>query len=82
MFEVQVSGNIDSALTKLRHVRNTWNADLFLVVNSEKDSERASYLLNGSFHEIRDNTLVIDAIDIEELLTLKRQFEDLERRLR
>jgi len=54
VFEVQVGGNLDSALTKLKHARNSWNADLFLVTNRTKDADKAAYLLGGSFHEISE----------------------------
>ena len=82
VFEVQVSGNLDSALTKLKHARDLWNADIFLVVVSSKDAEKAEYLLSGSFHEIADKTTILKGREVYEMLIYKDKYGAIERRMR
>ncbi|MFW9889689.1 MAG: hypothetical protein ACFFER_15985 [Candidatus Thorarchaeota archaeon] len=82
VFEVQVSGNLESALTKLKHARDLWNADVFLVVTSSKDAEKARHLLGGSFHEMASKTTIIMGSEVYEMLTYKDKFSEFEDRLK
>lgn len=81
VFEVQVGGSLDSALTKLKHARDLWNSDVFLVVTSAKDAEKAEYLLSGSFHEIADKTAILKGREVYEMLVYKQRFGDIEKRM-
>lgn len=67
VFEVQISGSVDSALTRLKHAHDTQRSQLFLVISDERDQRFAGKRLSGSFHEILD---IINIIGIGELQTL------------
>ena len=82
VFEVQVSGNIDSALTKLKHASDLWSSDIFLIVINSKDAEKAEYLLTGSFHEIASKTTILRGEEVYEMLTFKTKYGDIEKRMK
>ena len=82
VFEVQVSGNIDSALTKLKHARDLWSSDVFLIVTKSKDAEKAEYLLSGSFHEIASKTTILRGREVYEMLAFKEKYGDVENRMK
>jgi hypothetical protein len=67
VFEVQISGSVDSALTRLKHAYDTQRSQLFLVIADERDQRFAGKRLSGSFHEILD---IITIIGTGELQTL------------
>jgi hypothetical protein len=67
VFEVQISGSVDSALTRLKHAYDTQRSQLFLVISDERDQRFAGKRLSGSFHEILD---IITIIGTGELQTL------------
>lgn len=69
VFEVQISGSVDSALTRLKHAYDTQRSKLFLVIADERDTRFAGKRLSGSFHEILD---VITIVGVGEL---KRLYE-------
>ena len=74
VFEVQDKGSVDSALAKLQHARDMWKPKMFLIVTGEKDRKKIEALLQpfmqGTFHGIRKDTIVLMAEDIEEIYTL------------
>ena len=80
VFEVQRKGILDSALAKLKHAYDIWNADLFLVITEPKDKDKARFLLAGSFHEIGDVTALMQPEEIKELYESKKRFRELEKR--
>lgn len=63
VFEVQVRGKVESALTKLKHAYDVQRSRPVLVVSDERDQHRAQELiaphLAGSFHEIADAVVVL-----------------------
>jgi len=65
-FEVQIKGNFYEALTKLKHAFDKWNCTLMLVT-TEKYEKEATQLLEGSFHEMREKTKIINWRKIEKL---------------
>jgi hypothetical protein len=67
VFEVQISGSVDSALTRLKHAYDAQRSRPFLVIADERDTRFAGKRLSGSFHEILD---VITIIGIGELKQL------------
>ncbi len=67
VFEVQVSGSVDSALTRLKHAYDTQRSQVFLVISDERDQRFADKRLSGSFHEI---LAIITIIGMGELQTL------------
>jgi hypothetical protein len=58
-FEVQMGGNFYEALTKLKHAWDKWNSKPFLVT-TDKYASQAKSLLEGSFHEMRDDARIVD----------------------
>lgn len=79
-FEVQIGGDIYHAMAKLKHAHDIWNSKIFLIV-TEKDVGKASELLTGTFHEIRERIRIIEAQKINELFKLKKAYRDFESQL-
>jgi putative lipoic acid-binding regulatory protein len=79
VFEVQHKGNIDAALVKLKRAFDTSRSKLFLVVASERDTERARRAVSldqrGGFHEIN---LAATIISFEQLRQLHRALTSVE----
>jgi hypothetical protein len=73
VFEVQRRGNVDAALAKLKRAYDAQRSKPFLVVASERDTNRAARQLSeariGPFHEIGRVTTVIS---FEQLRRLHR----------
>jgi len=71
VFEVQDKGAVDAALAKLQHARDIWRPKLFLVITGEKDRKKVDMLLKpfleGTFHGISHDTMVITAEVIDEM---------------
>ena len=63
VFEVQHKGNIDAALVKLKRAFDTSRSKIFLVVATERDTERARRSISldqtGGFHEINSAATII-----------------------
>jgi hypothetical protein len=72
VFEVQISGSVDSALTRLKHAYDAQRSQPFLVIADERDERFAGRRLGGSFHEIYD---VITIIGVGELKQLHEAFK-------
>jgi hypothetical protein len=64
VFEVQISGSVDSALTRLKHAYDAQRSRPFLVIADERDKRFAGKRLTGSFHEIWE---IITVIGVGEL---------------
>lgn len=69
VFEVQIGGNLELALTKLKHAWDKWNSFPYLVTTDE-DAPRAQSLLEGSFHEMGHIARVVDWRDVARLYDL------------
>ncbi|HEX8367005.1 MAG TPA: winged helix-turn-helix domain-containing protein [Pyrinomonadaceae bacterium] len=52
IFEVQSKGNIDSAFAKLKRAHDAQRTKPFLVLASERDTNRAKQSLEREFHEL------------------------------
>lgn len=67
-FEVQDKGNLDSALVKLKHAKDIWRCQLFLIVTREHDRARLDRVLerhlSGAFHEISSLIKVLTPEDV------------------
>lgn len=74
VFEVQISGSVDSALTRLKHAYDAQRSRLFLVIADERDKRFAGKRLTGSFHEIWEVVELIGVGELQRLYeTLKAQ---------
>jgi predicted RNA-binding protein len=80
VFEVQIGGNLEQALTKLKHAWDKWNSIPYLVTTDE-DAAKARSLLEGSFHEMAHVAKVIDWRDIARLYELTNQAYELRSRI-
>jgi hypothetical protein len=67
VFEVQIAGNVDSALTRLKQAYDTQRSKLFLVIADERDRRFAGKRLSGSFHEILEIVTVIGTGELQKL---------------
>jgi hypothetical protein len=67
VFEVQVAGSVDSALTRLKHAYDAQRSRLFLVIADERAASFAGRRLTGSFHEIWEVVTVIGAGELKRL---------------
>lgn len=67
VFEVQISGSVDSALTRLKHAYDAQRSRPFLVIADERDKRFAGKRLTGSFHEIWEVITVIGAGELQRL---------------
>ena len=77
VFEVQISGSVDSALTRLKHAYDAQRSRPFLVVAGERDRRFAGKRLTGSFHEIWDIITVIGVGELQRLYDALKANEDL-----
>ena len=77
VFEVQIAGSVDSALTRLKHAYDAQRSRLFLVVADERSERFAGRRLTGSFHEIWDAITVIGIGELERLFQSLKSQKDL-----
>lgn len=84
VFEVQHHGQLDKALSALKHARDIWRASLFLIVTEERDRQKATQLvrpmLAGLYHEIRASTVILTADDVRRLHSAIIEFRDVMQR--
>jgi hypothetical protein len=72
VFEVQIGGNYYEALSKLKHSWDKFNSKLVLVT-TEKFEKKVDDLLDGSFHEIREQIRIVNWKRIDELYQAARK---------
>lgn len=81
VFEVQRKGNLDAALAKLKRAYETQRSKPFLVVTSERDTNRAHRQLSlretGPFHEIGAVTTLLSFEQLHRLHRALSSVEDL-----
>lgn len=79
VFEVQRKGNVDAALAKLKRAYDAQRTRPFLVVSSERDTNRAEMQMSrervGAFHEIGG---VATILSFEQLRRLHRALTSVE----
>src|SRR5262245_48372127 len=81
VFKVQISGSVDSALTRLKHAYDAQRSRPFLVIAGERDRRFAGKRLTGSFHEIWDIITVIGVGELQRLYESMKANQDLIGRL-
>lgn len=80
VFEIQVSGNVYQALSKLKHAYDLWNSHIFIVA-TESERDKVNSLLSGTFHEINNRIEFIELKQVEELYKRKKSYKDFEKEL-
>ncbi len=78
VFEIQVGGDLQHAIGKLKHAYDKWNSNIVLALRPE-DVPKAESLLSGTFHEIRGKTKLAELSKVLELYRLKKQLRSLEK---
>lgn len=64
VFEVQSKGNIDSAFAKLKRAHDAQRSKVFLLLASERDTNRARQSLQREFYELADFLTIISFTEI------------------
>jgi hypothetical protein len=81
VFEVQHKGNIDAAMAKLKRAYEAQRSKPFLIVASERDTNRAnrnmSQARTGAFHEIGRATKILSFEQLNRLHRALTSVEDL-----
>jgi len=81
VFEVQRKGNIDGALAKLKRAYEAQRSKPFLIVASERDTNRAQKQLSlartGAFHEIGRVTTILSFTQLRRLHRALTSVEDI-----
>lgn len=81
VFEVQHKGNIDAALAKLKRAYEAQRSKPFLIITSERDTNRAqksmSLARTGAFHEIGRVTTILSFEQLRRLHRALTSVEDL-----
>jgi len=81
VFEVQHKGNIDAAMAKLKRAYEAQRSKPFLIVASERDTNRANKSMSqartGAFHEIGRATVILSFEQLNRLHRALTSVEDL-----
>lgn len=80
VFEVHIHGNLEEALTKLKHARDLWNSKPVLVTTREMVN-KAKEIASGAFHEIYDELKIISVDEISDLYKKKQEYKTIESKL-
>ena len=80
VFEVHIHGNLEEALTKLKHARDIWNSKPILVTKREMIRE-ARNIASGAFHEIYDELKILSIDEIVDLYRKKNEYKVVESKL-
>lgn len=75
VFEVQIAGSVDSALTRLKQAYDTQRSQPFLVIGDERDVAFARKRMKGSFHELQRYVTVIGVGELQRLYAALKTHE-------
>ena len=67
VFEVQIAGSVDGALTRLKQAYDNQRSQPFLIIGDERDVLFARKRLENSFHELQHNLTVIGVGELQRL---------------
>jgi hypothetical protein len=67
VFEVQIAGNVDSALTRLKQAYEIQRSQPFLVIGDERDGIVARKRMTGSFHELQRYVTIIGVGELQRM---------------
>ena len=81
VFEVQIAGSIDSALTRLKQAYDAQRTRPFLVIADERAASFADRRLTGSFHEIWNAVSLIGVGELKRLYESLKAQEELLKKL-
>lgn len=76
IFEVEDQGEFYRALAKLKHCFDLWGFPKLFIIVKKEDIPKVNQLLEGTFHEIKENLKVLDMSQVNEMYEAeKRSFE-------
>ncbi len=67
VFEVQSKGNLDSAFAKLKRAHDAQRSNIFLVLSTERDTNRAASSINREFRELENVINIISFFEIKKI---------------
>ena len=67
VFEVQSKGNIDSAFAKLKRAFDAQRSKPFLILSSERDTNRALKSLNQEFRELEKSITILSFAELRKI---------------
>ncbi|HEY0459644.1 MAG TPA: hypothetical protein VGC97_10940 [Pyrinomonadaceae bacterium] len=67
VFEVQSKGNIDSAFAKLKRAHDAQRSKIFLILNSERDANRAQKSIAQEFRELENVLTILSFAEVRKI---------------
>ena len=67
VFEVQSKGNIDSAFAKLKRAYDAQRSKIFLILDSERDANRAQKSLALEFRELENVLVILSFVELRKI---------------
>jgi Mrr N-terminal domain len=67
VFEVQSKGNIDSAFAKLKRAHDAQRSKIFLILASERDTNRAHKSLIQEFRELENVLQILSFVELQKI---------------
>lgn len=67
VFEVQSKGNLDSAFAKLKRAHDAQRSKIFLILSSERDTNRANISLTQEFRELEHVLTILSFVELRKM---------------
>ncbi len=67
VFEVQSRGNLDSAFAKLKRAYEAQRSKIFLILSSERDTNRAQKSLSREFLELENVLIILSFVELKKI---------------
>lgn len=67
VFEVQSKGNLDSAFAKLKRAHDAQRSKIFLILASERDTNRANKSLTQEFRELENILTILSFVELRKI---------------
>ena len=67
VFEVQSKGNLDSAFAKLKRAHDAQRSKIFLILASERDTNRAAKSLTNEFRELENVITILSFVELRKI---------------
>lgn len=67
VFEVQSKGNLDSAFAKLKRAHDAQRSKIFLILATERDTNRANKSLTQEFRELENILTILSFVELRKI---------------
>jgi hypothetical protein len=67
VFEVQSKGNLDSAFAKLKRAHDAQRSKIFLILDTERDANRAQKSLAHEFRELEEVLVILSFVELRKI---------------